>query len=58
MEFVRSSFCDSSACLEAASDGERVFLRSTEAPDFWIVLTRNEWEAFIQGARAGDFEQV
>lgn len=58
MEFLRSSFCDSSACLEVAFDGELVQIRTSGAPDFPVIATREEWDAFALGLRAGEFDQI
>jgi Domain of unknown function (DUF397) len=47
-------------CVEAGplGDGsERVAVRHSQRPDAETILyTRGEWEAFIQGAKAGEFD--
>lgn len=61
MEFVRSSFCDSSACIEVAdADKDEVIIRNSVTQDYVVLATREEWYTFIQGVKAGefDFEQV
>ncbi|BCY12467.1 DUF397 domain-containing protein [Actinoplanes sp. L3-i22] len=51
----RSSYCEASACLEIAFDGDDVLIRNTERPDEVIVATRGEWRGLVAGIRdAGD----
>ena len=57
MEFVRSSYCDSSACLEVADAAEdEVVIRNSVAQDYVVLATRQEWAAFIKGVKAGEFD--
>jgi hypothetical protein len=57
MEFVRSSFCDSAACIEVADAAqEEVIIRNSVAPDYVVLATRDEWAKFIQGVKAGEFD--
>lgn len=57
MEFVRSSFCDSSACIEVADAAkDEVVIRNSVARDFVVLATRDEWYRFIQGVKAGEFD--
>jgi hypothetical protein len=50
----------SAECVEAGplSDGtERVAVRHSHHPDGKVILyTRQEWEAFIAGAKGGEFD--
>lgn len=57
MEFVRSSYCDSSACIEVADAADdEVVIRNSVAHDFVILATRDEWARFVQGVKAGEFD--
>lgn len=57
MEFVRSSFCDSSACIEVADAAQdEVIIRNSVAQDYVVLATRDEWAKFIQGVKAGEFD--
>jgi len=56
-QWVRSSFCSSSACVEVARADELVFLRDSKQPDrVPLEFTSAEWAAFLAGARRGDFD--
>ena len=55
-----SSFSQSGECVEAAflPDGS-VALRHSNQPDGSVlVYTRREWEAFLKGAKDGEFDLV
>lgn len=58
LEWRRSSYCDTSACVDVAFvDGEHsgVLIRNSRiAPA--ISATREEWEAFVAGVKAGEFD--
>jgi len=55
----RSRACADTACVEAASEEENVFLRDAKKPDNAVLcFTRAEWDAFLTGAKAGDFDSV
>jgi hypothetical protein len=51
----RSSFCASGACAEIKIDGDIVFLRNSQRPEFMIELTRAEWETLKKAVIAGEF---
>ena len=57
--YVRSSWCDSDACVEVArlSDGN-VVLRSTALHSNPVSLTEDEWRAFLSGIKSGDFDAL
>ena len=66
----KSSFCESGACAEVAvvagcAGGECVEVlhapdviqvRNSTAPDVVVTFTRAEWDVFLRGARAGEFD--
>lgn len=51
---MRSSFCDTSACVEVALGSESVSLIDPEGSV--VYYTREEWTAFIKGVKAGEFD--
>lgn len=57
--WIKSTFCESSGCVEVAEGhdvtGNPVIkLRDTRG---WTVeYTRAEWDVFLQGVKAGDFD--
>jgi hypothetical protein len=55
----RSLACSDVACVEVAGEGEHIYLRDGKEPDDGVLrFTRAEWEAFLTGAKAGDFDSV
>ena len=54
---VRSSGGDN--CVEVAFLGEGVAVRHSKHPtDASLLFTRGEWEAFIGGAKDGEFDLI
>jgi phosphoribosyl-AMP cyclohydrolase len=44
-------------CVEVRQDGDTFRVRDTKNPEgAELTFTRNEWTAFIGGARAGEFD--
>ena len=56
LNWVRSSFCDSSACLVVAHDGDLTYLRDTETGVI-VKVTSASWDAFERGVAAGEFRR-
>lgn len=55
----RSSACADQACVEVAEAAEHVYLRDGKQPDDVVLrFTRAEWEAFLTGMKAGDFDAL
>ena len=55
-EWQKSSYCGSNACVEVAMTSESVLVRDSKTPqDAPLSFTRDEWSAFVQGVRAGEF---
>lgn len=56
-KFVKSSFCGSAACVEVSHSGGEVLVRDSKHPEQEpLVFTEDEWVAFLDGARAGEFD--
>lgn len=56
VEFFRSSACGNGACVEVAHAGGDVLVRDSKDPDGPVLtFDREEWLAFLAGARAGEF---
>lgn len=55
IEWIKSSFCDSSACIEVARVNG-IAIRNTSEPEDVIVASEEEWAKFLLGAKAGDFD--
>jgi hypothetical protein len=54
----KSSFCQAGECVEVAQLNEEIILRSTRSPSAVVRLTADEWHAFAQGMRAGEFDEI
>ena len=51
--------CDGGACVEIAADGDTILVRNSADPDGTPVsLNRNEWRAFLAGAKEGAFDHL
>ena len=46
------------ACVELAPLGDMIALRDSKNPDVQLRLTRREGEAFIDGAKRGEFDHL
>jgi hypothetical protein len=59
LRWLRSSHCSTNACVEVAWTGDHVLLRDTKNPEKTpMEFTADEWAAFVQGARSGEFDFV
>ena len=57
LKWIKSSFSmGASACVELAADGEAFALRDSKDPTVHLHYTYQEIEAFILGAKNGDFD--
>lgn len=52
----RSTFCESSSCVEVAVQEPRVKVRDSTNPDLVMIFTAAEWQAFLDGVRNGEFD--
>jgi len=43
-------------CVEVWRTGEAILVRDSQNPRQHLAFTRREWEAFLAGARAGEFD--
>jgi Domain of unknown function (DUF397) len=51
--------CEDGACVEVASSGDGVAMRDSKEQDGPMLrFTRDEWAAFLGGAKAGDFDHL
>lgn len=55
-EWQRSSYCGSNACVEVSLTSDAVLVRDSKNPEVApLTFTADEWSAFVQGVRAGEF---
>lgn len=58
-KFRKSTFSDNNGCVELAADGDSILLRDSKDPDGPVLqFTRHEIDAWLQGARAGEFDDL
>ncbi|NUO55146.1 MAG: DUF397 domain-containing protein [Hamadaea sp.] len=56
-QWLRSSRCEAGTCAEVKFEADEVLLRNSTRPEVVVRLTGEEWQAFLAGVVAGDFEQ-
>lgn len=57
--WTKSRASGNSGCVEVSTDGEAVLVRDSKDRRGPILsFTPHEWEAFLVGARAGEFDLV
>ena len=57
-EWQKSSYCGTNACVEVALTSDTVLVRDSKNPQVApLSFTADEWSAFVQGVRAGEFSQ-
>jgi len=42
--------------IEVAFVDSVVWVRSSENTDVYLIFTRSEWDAFVEGAKLGEFD--
>jgi hypothetical protein len=51
--------CNGGACIQVASQDDKVFFSDSKNPSGPILTySRAEWEAFAEGIRRGDFDDL
>lgn len=55
MNWKRSSFCESNGCVEVAVDDRVTYVKADHGPEI-LVFTAEEWNAFVAGVKAGEFD--
>jgi hypothetical protein len=57
MKWIKSSRCDTGSCVEVAFPVlGNVLVRNSTDQDTILDFTAEEWDAFIAGAKSGEFE--
>lgn len=52
----RKADCASGNCVEVARLGDHYLVRDSKVPDGAVLsFSEAEWEAFVEGVKAGDF---
>lgn len=56
LDWRKSRRCESIACVEVAMSGSHVWIRQSADPAQTLEFTREEWTAFLAGAKSGEFD--
>jgi len=55
----RASFCASNECVEVAPHNGMIIMRNSTGPrDRVIQYTAEEWQSFVLGIKAGEFDDL
>lgn len=58
LHWQKSSFsADTGSCIEIAEEGDQIFLRESDDPEVVVRTTRRKLRAFLEGAKAGEFDR-
>jgi hypothetical protein len=57
-DWSKSSFCQTSACVEVKREGGFIAIRNSESPADILRYTAEEWAAFTDGLQNGDFNHL
>ena len=59
LQWRKSTLSSIGNCVEVAADGTEVLLRDSKDPNGpWMRYTVAEWDAFIGGAKNGEFDNL
>ena len=51
--------CNGGACVRVAAHGDEIVIGSSKHPDEPVIAySRDEWAAFVEGVRQGDFDDL
>jgi hypothetical protein len=55
-QWQKSSYCGTNACVEVSVSADGVLVRDSRSPEAApLSFTVEEWTAFVQGIKAGEF---
>jgi Domain of unknown function (DUF397) len=54
----KSSFCAGGECVEVAELAGMVLVRNSTDPRYTVRYTPQEWLAFLQGVKVGEFDST
>jgi hypothetical protein len=55
----RASFCASNECVEVAPHDGMIVMRNSREPDgVALRYTFEEWQSFVHGVKAGEFDDL
>jgi hypothetical protein len=54
----KASFCQTGECAEVAKKDDVVLMRNSTNPRCVVSYSNAEWDAFVQGIKAGEFDDL
>jgi hypothetical protein len=58
IKFKKSSFSNNYGnCVGVAKDNEKILVTNTNNENLIIEFNKSEWDAFLKGAKAGEFDE-
>jgi predicted secreted Zn-dependent protease len=57
LTWQKSSYSQQGNCIEIARHGPDVIIRDTDNPANFITVTAADWQAFLAGVKADEFDQ-
>jgi hypothetical protein len=57
-DWFKSSFCQTSACVEVRREGGFIAIRNSRRPADIVRYTVEEWSAFTDGLQEGEFNHL
>jgi hypothetical protein len=52
----KASYCAAGECVEVATNRDAVLVRNSTKPRRVVRYSAEEWQAFLQGVKAGEFD--
>lgn len=52
----RASYCGAGTCVEAHIGSDTVLVRDSKQPERELAFDHDEWQAFVAGVKAGEFD--
>ena len=56
LSWLRSSTCADTSCIEVAAGDDEIYVRGEDGAV--LRFTRDEWVAFREGVKLGDFDAI
>lgn len=54
--WIKSSFSTIGDCVEVKGGDKIIRIRDDKRPDTIVIVSTDDWQAFIDGVKAGEFD--
>lgn len=58
MGWMKAKRCEALACVEVNAEYGNIGVRNSKVPGESVWFDSEEWDVFIEGVKAGDFDHV